>query len=108
MELNTNESIHEHLPQGKLDIDNWKPIISPLIRQAGPISDINNNFKQQVGEVLGIWKPRQKDKDNLIQSLIDTLERNQQDGDCNLLIAALKELSEEDYLLQKQGKINNK
>ena len=83
-------------------------MIQPIIRLVGKKSDINNYFKQQVGEVLGIWKPRQKDQDNLIRSLIDTLETNQQDGDCNLLIAALKELYEEEYLLEKQGELNNK
>ena len=81
-------------------------MIQPIIRLVGKKSDINNYLKQQVGEVLGTWQPRQKDQDNLIQSLIDTLETNQQDGDCNLLIAALKELSEEEYLLEKQGELN--
>lgn len=63
------------------------------------------SFYLKVGEVLGIWKPRQKDQDNLVRSLIDSLETNQQDDDCSLLIATLKE--EGGPLLKEQHFTNN-
>ena len=39
--------------------------------------------------MLETWRRTQTDDTNLRQCLIDTIERNQKDGDCNILLGSL-------------------